>query len=147
MANSDNCFRLDQAIRKQVPLPLARGQVRPRFSRTLFTVAMALLQCGELVQQLQAAHYRKWRCSSVRHAFFLVEVIRHPSLVRSNANGWSVGMQTSGQQQCKRVVKWSAISHLGTFHRRIQVALKNSNACFDAAITFTEAHKCVIYRT
>ncbi len=36
---------------------------------------------------------------------------------------------------------------LGTFHRRIQVALKNANACFDAAITFTEAHKCVIYRT
>lgn len=107
MANSDNCFRLDQAIRKQVPLPLARGQVRPRFSRTLFTVAMALLQCGELVQQLQAAHYRKWRCSSVRHAFFgrgdsssIAGQVECKWVVSGNANKWSTAMQTGGQVEC-----------------------------------------------
>lgn len=39
-----------------------------------------------------------------RHAF-LVEVIRHLSLVSSNANKWSVGMQTTGQVECKWVGK------------------------------------------
>lgn len=44
------------------------------------------------------------RCGRDRHAF-LVEVIRHLSLVTLNANKWSVGKQTTGQVECKWVSK------------------------------------------
>jgi len=36
-------------------------------------------------------------------------------VVKSNANAWSSPVQTTGQVECKWVVKWSAISHIDWF--------------------------------